>query len=117
MTEPLMLPSWIADLPPRFLRILSAIVEGEIVAIGADCPLALQCPQDGREWFEVHPLEESRVSYLQQLGQGSWGLLRVVAFRRGRGGKIYQRRYLMCSEAIENVRQALDAVACRRRDT
>ena len=117
MTQPPMLPDRIADLSPRFLCILRAILEGPLVPIEADRWLALKCPQDGRTWFEVHPPEESRVSYLQELGQWGWGLLRVVAFRRGRGGKIYQRRYLMCSETIENVRQALEAVACRRRDT
>jgi len=117
MTEPLMLPSWIADLPPRSLCILRAIVEGELVPIEADNPLALQCPQDGREWFEVHPPEESKVPYLHELGRAGWRLLRVVAFRRGHGGKIYQRRYLMCSEAIERVQLALKMVACRRRGT
>ncbi len=117
MTQPPTVPDLIADLSPRFLCILRAILEGPLVPIEADNSLSLKCPQDGRTWFEVHPPEESRVPYLLELGQAGWGLLRVVAFRHGRGGKIYQRRYLMCSEAMENVRQALDAVACRRRDT
>jgi hypothetical protein len=112
MTDSLKTFDLIADLPPRYLRLVRVMMDGPVVPVEPGDALARYCPQDGRDWFEVHPPED-HIEYLRQLGQRGWGLLHVIAFRRGHGGKIYQRRYLMCDEDIRQVRLALNVPSRR----